>query len=106
MIRGWRKPLTGQGLDCEECRAKFAAAKAAKLASGLCQNCGEGRVVTGMKRCQKCIDEAKARYEALKAQGICVTCKKNKVDVPGQDTICAACRKKSRDRYLAKRATS
>ncbi len=103
LCRTCRQPWTGEALDCEECRKRFAAAKAAKLASGLCQNCGEGQVVSGLKRCQKCIDEAKARYEALKVQGLCVTCKKNKVAVPGEDTVCQDCRRRARERYLAKR---
>lgn len=103
LCRTCRQRWTGETLDCEECRKRFAAAKAAKLASGLCQNCGEGQVVSGLKRCQKCIDEAKARYEALKAQGLCVTCKKNKVAVPGEDTVCQDCRRRARERYLAKR---
>lgn len=102
LCRTCRQPWSGKQIDCEACREKFAAAKAARAAQGVCSNCRVGKRVEGQTRCKQCIDDAKARYDSLKAQGICVTCKRRKVDKPGEDTICATCRARTRERYQAK----
>lgn len=73
--------------------------RADAVAKGLCQQCRYRPQKPGCKTCQRCLDATAARQDKNRAAGLCACGR----PTDGRHKDCAACRKRDRDRWRARK---